>query len=425
MSNLHVPQRTSDAHGTSLSTATVQRKRNSNQKTDGVLQQMRAKYKTSFRRSFFLILFAEPASCEAFGDPHYRTFDGHLHHYQGRCYYIMARDCLNNDFTVLVQNDQRGHTGVSWTQEVTFNRANVSVTLLQGLRVRANGQVVDLPYIYSPYVYVKLEGGLVAVETDIGVSLMWNGDSIISVSVPSDYAGKMCGLCGNYNGNAFDDQRLRDGRVALDLNEFGSAWQVTWDKYFIYYKNSLFFAQVKRLGDKCDERGGVSDPCKQRSRSHRESAREKCSILLGDVFKPCHGTVDHTQYFYSCMFDVCACARSESHCLCSAIEAYANECAREGVELRGRWRTGPCGTQSNRRRRSTQYSVSFSQRFSVPPKGGSSMTIARRRVAKRAIRIIRRFAAYCRAFRRARVSRDSSNTTAVALQRRAARGRES
>ncbi|XP_065837394.1 kielin/chordin-like protein [Oscarella lobularis] len=269
----------------------------------------------------------KPASCEAFGDPHYRTFDGHLHHYQGRCYYIMARDCLNNDFTVLVQNDQRGHTGVSWTQEVTFNRVNVSVTLLQGLRVRANGQVVDLPYIYSPYVYVKLEGGLVAVETDIGVSLMWNGDSIISVSVPSDYAGKMCGLCGNYNGNAFDDQRLRDGRVALDLNEFGNAWQ------------------VKRLGDKCDERGGVSDPCKQRSHSHRESAREKCSILLGDVFKPCHGTVDHTQYFYSCMFDVCACARSESHCLCSAIEAYANECARKGVELRGRWRTGPCAFQ--------------------------------------------------------------------------------
>eukprot|EP00118_Oscarella_pearsei_P011717 m.80451 g.80451 ORF g.80451 m.80451 type:complete len:2029 (+) comp36196_c0_seq4:124-6210(+) len=266
----------------------------------------------------------KPASCEAFGDPHYKTFDGYLHHYQGECYYVLARDCKSNDFTVLVQNDRRGYHGVSWTQDVTFNRGNVSVSLLQGLQIRINGQPVDLPFIFPPYVYVKLEGGRIALETDIGVTLTWNGDSIISVNVPSNYANGMCGLCGNFNGNPFDDLRLRDGRIASDLNEFGGSWQ------------------VKRKGDKCDARGGAVDPCQTRSASRREEARKKCSVITSDTFKPCHKAADSREYFYSCMFDVCACRRSDSDCLCSAIEAYANECTRKGVQLGGRWRTGPC-----------------------------------------------------------------------------------
>ncbi len=78
-----------------------------------------------FHLSFTFVrwsLHTEVASCYAFGDPHYRTFDGKFLHHQGTCEYKLA--CYEvtiglPTFCVIIKNEnRRGKTHVSYPQYV-------------------------------------------------------------------------------------------------------------------------------------------------------------------------------------------------------------------------------------------------------------------------------------------------------------------
>lgn len=42
--------------------------------------------------------------------------------------------------------------------------------------------------------------------------------------VISSYQDKLCGLCGNYDGDTKDDFRKPDGSLANNANDFGHSW---------------------------------------------------------------------------------------------------------------------------------------------------------------------------------------------------------
>jgi len=41
-----------------------------------------------------------------------------------------------------------------------------------------------------------------------GLKVMWDGRSRLIIHVPTSLKNKMCGLCGDYNGNGNDDWRF-------------------------------------------------------------------------------------------------------------------------------------------------------------------------------------------------------------------------
>ena len=90
------------------------------------------------------------ASCIVFGDPHYRTFDGRFHDFQGTCTYTFVKDCVGENFEVIVQNNGKETYSVSWTQLMSFRLFNWTIDLLQDMKVKVDGNFVELPYLHEP-----------------------------------------------------------------------------------------------------------------------------------------------------------------------------------------------------------------------------------------------------------------------------------
>uniref|UniRef100_A0A3Q2NUD7 BMP binding endothelial regulator n=1 Tax=Fundulus heteroclitus TaxID=8078 RepID=A0A3Q2NUD7_FUNHE len=234
---------------------------------------------------------SRPATCTAFGDPHYRTFDGRMFHFQGTCTYILAMDCKGEDFRVLVTNDDRGRKGVSWTKEVTVLIGDVAVQLLQ-------------EFVVKVCVFKEL-------KMNLNGLVLWSPRSHLEVSVPGSYRGHTCGLCGNFNKYPQDDLQMSTGQLTQSESEFEQT-----DK-----------------GLSCKN----VDPCKSAGYQARKGANARCKVLKSAAFKPCHRVVPPEPWYGACVYDLCACGANSDECLCDTLEAYASQCREAGVNLQ--WRS--------------------------------------------------------------------------------------
>uniref|UniRef100_A0A8C3VAB6 VWFD domain-containing protein n=1 Tax=Catharus ustulatus TaxID=91951 RepID=A0A8C3VAB6_CATUS len=262
---------------------------------------------------------ASTAICHIYGDPHYSTFDGKLHHFQGSCNYTVVTGCDNSSvgFSVTTRNKHRGSQ--SWTalDSVALSLQGLHIVLRQHKAVYVNSALVSLPASPAPGVSISLSGSYVRVSTNLGLQLQFNGDHELLVKVSAKYKGKLCGLCGTYTGSQQDDFMRPDGVVVPDFNDFGDSWRVP--------------------DDECDPTISPPTSC---SPVEEEAANKQCSILthLGGPFQPCHAVLPPETYFESCVYDQCA-TNGSTEQLCNDLGAYAAACAEAGVAL-GDWSAG-------------------------------------------------------------------------------------
>ncbi|KFP16719.1 Zonadhesin, partial [Egretta garzetta] len=271
---------------------------------------------------------ASTALCHIYGDPHYSTFDGRLHHFQGSCNYTVVTGCGSSSvgFSVTTRNEHRGSQ--SWTalNSVALSMEGLHIALRRNKAVYINGAPASLPASPARGVTISLNGSYVRGSTKLGLQLQFSGDHELLVKVSEKHKGKLCGLCGAYTGSPHDDFMRPDGVVVPDFNDFGASWKAPDDEW------------------PCDP--GIAPPVSC-TPTEEEAAKKQCAILaqLDGPFHACHAVLPPKTYFESCVYDQCATGGSTEQ-LCNVLEAYAAACAEAGVAL-GDWSAGTdCGTCS-------------------------------------------------------------------------------
>uniref|UniRef100_A0A8C4FBK3 VWFD domain-containing protein n=1 Tax=Dicentrarchus labrax TaxID=13489 RepID=A0A8C4FBK3_DICLA len=255
-------------------------------------------------------------TCSVYGAGHYMTFDEKRFTFDGSCEYILTQDYCgsaqsNGTFRVITENVPCGTTGTTCSKTIKIFLGSAELILTEGsYQLLSSGNEETVPFLY------RTMGIYLVVEANNGLILMWDRKTSLFIKLSPKYKGRVCGLCGNYDGNANNDFTTRSHAVVVNPLVFGNSW--------------------KDLPS-CPDAQAMTSPCT--ANPYRQSwAQKRCSIIQSDVFAACHSTVDPTPYYDACVFDSCACdTGGDCECFCTAVAAYAEACNQARICIQ--WRT--------------------------------------------------------------------------------------
>ncbi|MEJ1273627.1 hypothetical protein NN561_004496 [Cricetulus griseus] len=253
----------------------------------------------------------EKGWCSTWGDGHFSTFDHHQYDFKGMCNYVFTSTCGDALPTFSIQLRRDGDGNISriiielGASVVTVNKAIISV--------RDIG-VVSLPYTsnglqITPY---GRSVRLVAKQLEMELVAIWDQDDHLLVLVEKKYMGKLCGLCGNFDGKADNEFLSEDGKL-LEPHKY---------------------ATLQKLDDPSEicAHEAIPSPTILKTRY-----AQICNQLLTLVSPGCD--VPKEPLVLSCQADMADCAQpGQQNCSCATLSEYSRRCSMAGRPVRN-WRT--------------------------------------------------------------------------------------
>ncbi|XP_074162790.1 IgGFc-binding protein-like [Sminthopsis crassicaudata] len=256
----------------------------------------------------------QPVTCTASGDFRFHTFGGARYSFPGSCVYRLAGPCgvrVNGDPFYLDMATQIRPLGCS--KSLTLRACGLQLDMSPGDPglLRVDGVLESLPFLHGRCLRAYSCGGQLCLDTASGLSLTYDWDSLVRLSVPRALAGSLCGLCGAVAG----------GTPTSQLSGLAHSWKV---------------AEVPGCGPSC---GPYCPPSCPATRHGRYRGLGYCGLLGASAgpLGPCHRTLDPAPFMEDCMEEVCQ-HRGCRRALCRALGAYVAACQARGVPLRP-WRT--------------------------------------------------------------------------------------
>ncbi|XP_059391926.1 mucin-2-like [Carassius carassius] len=248
-------------------------------------------------------------TCTIYGEGHFRTFDGRRYSFHGDCEHTIAQDyCDTNpspSFHLVTENIPCATTSSICSKSINLFFGKYEMILSEEEDVKVI-ESIGTEYRYQ----ISSAGIYVVIEVEGLLNLIWDKKTSVMIQINNELKGKVCGLCGNFDGNANNDFMKHNGEVVTDPDDFGNSWKVK---------------------PSCPDVTNVMHPCD--ANPHRRAwAIKQCRIITSPVFADCHSLVDSGPYYDACERDTCACdSGGDCDCLCTAVAAYAAECRKRGA----------------------------------------------------------------------------------------------
>nr|XP_031538957.1 mucin-19 isoform X2 [Vicugna pacos] len=284
-------------------------------------------------------------TCHIYGEGHVRTFDGRSYSFDGLCQYSFLEDYCgdeNGTFRILTESVPCCEDGLTCSRKVIVAFQDQNVVL-------HDGKVTAVKTTESKE--CELDGNLYTVHTvglylvlkfSNGITVIWDKNTRMSVILDPRWNGKVCGLCGNNNGDLKDDFTTRYSSVAAGALEFGNSWKTS---------------------QECSDTVTQTFPCDSNPYCKAWAVR-KCELIRDSTFRDCHSKVDPSEYYDACIEEACACDMEGKYLgFCTAVAMYAEACSAVGVCVTWRkpdlcpvycdyynapgefsWHYEPCGT---------------------------------------------------------------------------------
>ncbi|XP_024863957.1 otogelin [Kryptolebias marmoratus] len=249
-----------------------------------------------------------PSMCTAYGDRHYRTFDGLLFDYVGACKVYLVKSSADVMLSVTAENIDCFDTGVICRKSLLINIERSFILFDDDSGKPNPSSVIDR----KQQMFIWPAGFFTVIHfPEEDVTILWDRKTTVHIQVGPRWQGKLSGLCGDFDLKTVNEMRTPDNIDSATPQEFGNSWTAT----------------------ECVNSPDIRHPCSL-SPLREPFAKRQCAVLLSEVFQTCHPVVDVTWFYMNCLADTCACSRGgDCECFCTSVAAYAQRCCHEGIPI--------------------------------------------------------------------------------------------